>query len=280
MAGVIDAHQHFWDPSTSLYPWMTPDLAPLRRRFSSADLRPLLARTGVERTVLVQTRSSLEETFDFLETAASTDFVAGVVGWVDLTDPGVADVLARVTSSEAGRWLVGIRHQAHDEPDAEWLARPDVINGLRAIRDAGLPFDLVVRPRELPSALTLAQAIPDLALVVDHIGKPEIRAGSSEPWAERMGRLAALPNVACKLSGMVTEADWAGWSVDDLRPYVARVIDWFGPERLMFGSDWPVCILAATYEQVFDAAAALVSDLSAVDRDHIFGGTATGVYGL
>ncbi len=280
MSGIVDAHQHFWDPATGVYPWMTEDLAAIQRRFAPEDLRPILDRRGVSRTILVQTRSSLPETVEFLATAALTDFVAGVVGWIDLTDGSVADVLNGLLSGPTGRWLVGIRHQAHDEPDPDWLTRPEVLRGLRAVARAGLPYDLVVRPRELPASLALAEAIPELTLVIDHIGKPEIRQGLTEPWAKRMSALAAMPNVVCKLSGMVTEANWASWTRADLRPYVDRVLEWFGPRRLLFGSDWPVCLLAATYDDVLDAVDDLIGSLTSAEHDEILDGTASRVYGL
>jgi L-fuconolactonase len=280
VTGVVDAHQHFWDPATADYPWMSDELAAIRRRFAPDDLRPIVERRGVTHTVLVQTRSSLPETVEFLETAASPVFVAGVVGWVDLTDEAIADVLDRLRSGPTGRWLVGIRHQTHDEPDPDWLTRPDVMRGLRAVARAGLPYDLVVRTRELPASIEIATRIPELALVVDHIAKPEIRDGLFEPWAERMAALAAMPNVSCKVSGMVTEADWSSWKRADLRPYVDLVLGWFGPRRLLFGSDWPVCLLAATYDEVLDSAEELLAGLTTTERDEVFKGTAKRVYGL
>jgi L-fuconolactonase len=259
---------------------MTDELAAIRRRFAPDDLRPIVERRGVTRTILVQTRSSLPETVEFLDTAASIDFVAGVVGWIDLTDEAIVDVLDRLRSGPTGRWLVGIRHQTHDEPDPDWLTRPDVMRGLRAVARAGLPYDLVIRTRELPASLEIATRIPELALVVDHIAKPDIRHGLFEPWAERMAALAAMPNVTCKVSGMVTEADWSTWTRAELRPYVDLVLGWFGPRRLLFGSDWPVCLLAATYDEVLDAAEELFGGLTAAERDEVFEGTATRVYGL
>jgi L-fuconolactonase len=249
---VVDAHHHFWDPARAEYPWLTDELAPIRRAFGPDDLRPELARAGVDRTVLVQTRGSLEETREFLAVAAATDFVAGVVGWADLTDAGVGATLAALQAGSP--WLVGIRHQVHDEADPGWLLRADVRRGLRAVGEAGLVYDLLVRPRELPSALAVARELPDVRFVVDHAAKPRIRAGAEDPeWAERLAPFADLANVDCKLSGLVTEADWSGWRTDDLAPYVQRVLGWFGADRVLFGSDWPVCLLAAPYERVLSA---------------------------
>ncbi|TMD30222.1 MAG: amidohydrolase [Chloroflexi bacterium] len=277
---MIDAHHHFWDPGRADYPWMTDELAAIRRPFGPDDLRPLIEAAGIERTILVQTRSSPEETWEFLATAAAERFVAGVVGWVDLTDQAVAGALARLREGAGGERLVAIRHQVHDEPDPAWLDRPDVRRGLRAVGAAGLAYDLLVRARELPAAVAMARDMPDLRLVVDHIAKPPIATGELEPWASRLRALAALPNVTCKLSGMVTEADWASWTPGDLRPYADVVLDAFGPARLMFGSDWPVCLLAASYDRVVGTARELLAGLSPSERARVFGDTAAEVYGL
>lgn len=278
---VIDAHMHFLNPERADYPWLNdPQLAPIRRVFSPDDLRPILKENGVDYTVLVQTRSSLEETREFLNIAETTDFVAGVVGWVDLTSPSVADDLAALKSSPSGRYLVGIRHQVHDEPDPEWLLRDDVQRGLKAVQDAGLVYDLLLRPREMPAALTVVRKFPDLRFVVDHIAKPPIARGEIDDWATKMEPLAASPNVWCKLSGMVTEADWKNWKPADLKPYVDRVVQWFGESRLLFGSDWPVCLLAATYQQVKAALEEILGPMSATAREAIFGGNARAVYRL
>jgi L-fuconolactonase len=276
----VDAHQHFWDPTATDYPWMTDEVAPLRRRFAPDDLRGELARAGVEATILVQARSSIEESREFLAVAAATDFVAGVVAWVDLIDPAVADHLVELREGPDGRYLVGIRHQVHDEPDPGWLLRDDVQRGLRAVGEAGLAFDLLVRPRELSAALEAARRNPEMRFVIDHIAKPEIAAGEIDGWAERLTPFTSLEHVSCKLSGMVTEADWSSWTTADLRPYVETVFECFGAERLMFGSDWPVCLLAASYEETRRAAADALGEISADERERIFGGTAAAVYGV
>ena len=277
----VDAHHHFWpEPTPDKYPWMTGAQAAIRRPFRPRDLAPHLKARAVERTVLVQTRSALDETHEFLAVAGLTDFVAGVVGWVDLTTPDVAETLTELKAGPHGAWLVAIRHQAHDEPDPDWLAREDVRRGLRAVRDAGLAYDLLVRPRELPAALAVARELSDLRLVIDHIAKPRIATGGLEPWASRLAPFAELEHVACKLSGMVTEADWQSWTPDDLRPYVERVLGWFGEDRVMYGSDWPVCELATTYEQQHDALDALTAGLSAPARAKLFGQNAARFYRL
>lgn len=279
---TVDAHHHFWDTASGRfeYPWMTGAAAALAGTYGPSELRPFVARAGIDRTVLVQTISSVEETEGFLATAAGTDFVAGVVGWVDLTDPAVGETLDRLRARPDGRWLKAIRHQVHDEADPEWLLRADVRRGIHAVGEAGLAYDLLVRPRELPATVELVDHLADTRFVVDHIAKPPIAAGEIEPWAALMRQLADRESVSVKVSGMVTEADWATWSVDDLRPYVERLLEWFGPARLMFGSDWPVCTLAADYEQVHRAARTLLAGLSDDEQAMVFNGTATSVYRL
>jgi L-fuconolactonase len=279
VAFVIDSHHHFWDPAQADYPWMTEELAAIRRRFGPDDLRPLLEGSRVDRTVVVQTRSSLEETRQLLEVAEATDFVAGVVGWVDLADVDVARVIDDLREGPGGRFLVGVRHQVHDEPDPAWLCRTDVRRGLASLRDAGLVYDLLVRTPQLPAALETARALPDLRLVMDHLAKPRIAAGREDhEWEAAMAPFADLTNVTCKLSGMVTEADWETWTPADLEPYVRRCLDWFGEDRLMFGSDWPVCLLAATYGTVVDTLRQLLADLPEPAAPKVFGANATRVY--
>ena len=269
---IVDAHHHFWDPSRREYPWMGPELDAIRRPFGPNELRPLLEDNGVDRTILVQTLSSLDETREFLELAAANEFVDGVVGWVDLTSPTVADTLASLVTD----LLVGIRHQVHDELDPEWLLRDDVQRGIAAVGEAGLVYDVLVRSRELPAALETVRRHHEMSFVIDHAAKPRIAAGTwDNDWEEGLAPFSDLPNVACKLSGLVTEADWKSWTPEQLEPYVRRVLGWFGPERCIFGSDWPVCLVAASYDQVFDALQQIVG----LDEE-IFGNTARQVYGL
>jgi L-fuconolactonase len=277
---TVDAHHHFWDPATADYPWLTDDLAPIRRAFGPADLAPLLRESRIDLTVLVQTRSSRDETREFLSTAAAHPFIAGVVGWIDLTRAPIRDDLASLRASPGGDRLVGIRHQVHDEPDPAWLAQADVRRGLGEVASAGLVYDLLVRARELPAAIDAAVALPELRFVLDHAAKPAIVSHVREPWTQLIRRLAGLANVSCKLSGLVTEADWAKWQPDELRPYVETVLEAFGPSRLMFGSDWPVCLLAASYERVVDTARELTAELTATEQARVFGGTAIETYGL
>jgi len=248
---IVDAHQHFWDPARAQYPWMTDEL---RRRYGPEDIEPLLRENGVRGTVVVQARHSLDETRELLQIAHACDYVLGVVGWLDLT----ADVPAQLAELDGS--LVGVRHQVHDEPDPAWLLRDDVQHGIAAAGDAGLVVDLLVRERELPAAVETAERRPTTSFVLDHVAK---RPRDDAAWREGVAALAALPNVTCKLSGLFTEFDPAGT--------VELALGWFGPERCMFGSDWPVSTLAATYGDT----------LAVVGEDaEVLAGTAIRTYGL
>ena len=246
---VIDAHHHLWDPGMRDYPWMSDEHAAIRRPFSTADLREAIAATPVEATVLVQALGSDKETDWLLELGGADGLIAGVVGWVDLTGDRVAARLDALTGRSA--LLRGIRHM-QDEPDPQWLLRADVSAGLCAVRDAGLAYDLLIHSTDIPVAEQLARTTPGLTLIVDHAAKPAIAAGQWEPWRAGLRRLARHEQVFCKISGLVTEASWHGWREADLERYIHAVLDEFGPERCMFGSDWPVCLLAASYTEVFD----------------------------
>jgi len=278
---IVDAHHHFWDPARAAYPWMTDELAEIRRPFGPVDLAPQLRRCGVDRSIVVQARASLDETRDLLATAAVTDFLAGVVGWIDLTDAHAIQTIAELKALPGGSKLVGIRHQVHDEPHPAWLLRDDVQRGLAAVGAAGLAYDLLVRTRELPAAFETARRFPDVRFIIDHIGKPSIRDGrDADAWAKAMAPFSDLTHVSVKLSGMVTEADWARWRPQDLAPYVERVLGWFGPQRCMFGSDWPVCLLAADYRRVFDALLTTLDGLDRAATAEVLGPTAIRAYQL
>jgi L-fucono-1,5-lactonase len=280
-AGIVDAHHHLWDLSVRDQDWITgAALAPLRRDFLLGDYQPLATQDGVCSSVVVQTVTVPGETPELLALAATSDLIAGVVGWADLTAPGLADRIAELTSGPGGDKLAGLRHQVQSEPDPDWLTRPDVLRGLAAVADAGLAYDLVITAGQLPAAARAAAAVPDLLFVLDHLGKPAIASGTTQPWDRDLRRLAALPNTAAKLSGLVTEADWHRWQVADLRPYTDTALDAFGAGRLMFGSDWPVCTLAASYGEVLRAARDLTADLSDAEREAVFTGTATRLYRL
>jgi L-fuconolactonase len=276
----VDAHHHFWDPARASYPFLTDDLASIRRAFGPADLAPLVASAGIDATIVVQTRSSVEETEEFLATAAVTPFVRGVVGWVDLRDPAVDEMIARLRAGPGGDRLLGVRHQVHDEADAQWLLRPEVQRGIQAVGNAGLVYELLVRARELPAARDVVAAMPDVRFVVDHLAKPAIRSGADPAWDAAVASFRGLPNAWWKLSGLVTEADWQAWQPSDLQPFMDRVLEVAGADRLMFGSDWPVCLLAAGYDEVLSTAQRLMAALTADEQAAVFGGTAVQVYGL
>jgi L-fuconolactonase len=278
---IVDAHHHLWDVGARDQDWITgPALAPLRRDFLLSDYHSVADVNGVAASVVVQTVTVPEETPELLALAGASDLLAGVVGWTDLTASDIADRIAALTEMPGGAKLVGLRHQVQSEPDPDWLTRPDVLRGLGAIARAALVYDLVIRAGQLGASARAAAAVPDLVFVLDHLGKPPIAAGHTEPWAQDLRGLAALPNTVAKLSGLVTEADWRRWQVADLRPYAEVALDAFGPARMMFGSDWPVCTLAANYPDVLAAARDLTAGLSSAEREAVFAGTATSVYGL
>jgi L-fuconolactonase len=273
---IIDAHQHLW---TADYAWLAePALAPIRRDYTVEDLRAHLRATGVDGTVLVEAaRCEIAETREFLALAAGTPEILGVVGWADLTDPALADTLAGLRAGPGGELLVGVRDQAQSKAD-DWLDEPAVRAGLRAVADAGLVNELVVRQAQLPSVARALDALPDSRFVLDHLGKPAVRDGAAAlaRWRQLITPVAQRPNVVAKASGLVAEADWSRWTVADLRPFLETALDLFSPRRLMFGSDWPVCEVAASYVQVFQAAIEVLGAAS----PEIFAGTAVRTYGL
>lgn len=270
---IIDAHHHLWNPADRPYPWMDDSVAPIRRRFDVDDLRAATQGTGVTRTIVVQAVHDPGETAWLLEQPGP---VAGVVGWVDLTAPDVTDRIAAARTLPGGERLVGIRHQAQDEPDAGWLARPDVVRGVHALAAAGLVFDVLVRAREHAAALTLIDAVPEASFVLDHAGKPSIDTGDPT-WRGRLTDFAARPNVTCKVSGLFTEAgsEWRDRPVDR---YVREVVEQFRPERSMFGSDWPVSTLATGYADVVQRTTAALADLSTTEHEAVLSGTAERIY--
>ncbi|MFF7590347.1 amidohydrolase family protein [Kitasatospora purpeofusca] len=278
---TIDAHHHVWDLAVRPQPWIRGEaLAPLARSFTAADLAPEAAAAAVAATVVVQTVCVPEETPELLALADGSDLIAGVVGWTDLTAPDVADAIAALRELPGGERLVGIRHQVQEEPDPDWLLRPDVQRGLLAVAEAGLAYDLVVKPHQLSTAALAAARLPGLTFVLDHLGKPPIADGALDPWAADLRRLAALPNTAAKLSGLVTEAAPGRWRPADLAPYTDTALEAFGPQRLLFGSDWPVCTLEAGYAEVTRLTGHLVDGLDAREKDAVFRHNAIRVYGL
>ncbi len=272
----IDSHQHFWQFNPADYGWMKPDW-PIRRDFLPVHLAPELRACKLDGCVAVQARQSLAETRWLLELASSASIIRGVVGWVDLCSPSVAKELEEFAAQPK---LVGVRHVVQDEPDDAFMLREEFQRGIATLRRFDLTYDLLVLARQLPAAIALVQKFPQQAFVLDHLAKPPIKAGELSPWREQIRALAQLPNVACKVSGLVTEADWQNWRADDFQPFLDFVFESFGPDRLMFGSDWPVCLLAGSYERVFGLVQNYVSQLGADTEVKFFGANAAKFYGL
>jgi L-fuconolactonase len=272
----IDAHQHFWHYDPVRDGWITEEMSVLKRDFLPHELEALLDGSGMDGTVAVQADQSETETRFLLGLAEDHPSILGVVGWVDLRSPDLPERLERLSRF---RRLRGVRHIAQAESD-DFLTRQEVISGIGMLRDFQLTYDILVYPRQLPAALTLVHALPDQPFVLDHMAKPLIGRGVTEPWATQVRELASHPRVWCKISGLVTEADWARWRPDEFRPYLDLVFDAFGPHRLMFGSDWPVCLLAAEYRQVVELIETYAEQLPTPERGALFGGNAADFYGL
>lgn len=276
---VIDAHQHFWHLSLPFdYAWLrTAKHAAICRDFLPEDLLPHLRQVGVDRTVFVQTQHNLDENRWVLRLAEQHAFVAGVVGWVDLASPDCEQQLLEFKDYPK---FVGVRHVTQDEPDDDFIIRDDVVRGLEVLQRHQVPFDLLFYVKHLRHAPTLARRLPELPLVIDHLAKPRIRDHATADWIDNFRAAARFPNVYCKLSGLITEADWEHWRPADLKPYVETALEAFGPERCMFGSDWPVCELAGSYEQMHAALLEALGPLTASEREQIFGRTAARFYRL
>ena len=275
----IDAHQHFWHPARGDYDWMPMDNPVLARPYSPADLAPQIAQAGVDRTILVQAAATVNETEYMLGIADATPFVAGVVGWVDFEDPAHRAPLERLARHPKFK---GLRPMIQDIPDDDWMLRADVQWGYAALTELGLRFDALGFPRHLRNFLTLLTRHPDMPVVIDHCMKPQIREDSAEHfafWAEGMRRIAQETGAFCKFSALVTE-DTEAWTTERLRPYAEHVFEVFGPSRVMWGSDWPVCRLRCDYADWHASAQALTSGLSDADRAQVFGGTAARFYGI
>jgi len=275
---IIDAHQHFWRPERGDYGWMNPADTVLYRDYLPEHLRAELETLGVAKTVLVQAAPSVAETEFMLDLAAQTDFIAGVVGWLDFEAADFANQLERLRAHPK---FVGLRPMLQDIADDAYILRPAVLANLAHLADRGIAFDFLTLPRQLPYAAKAMAEVPQLRAVIDHLSKPAIAKGDMEPWASDLAAMARFPNVFCKLSGMVTEADHSSWTADDLEPYVDHALECFGPDRVMFGSDWPVALLAASYRQVFDALHdVLVPRLDDDELEAVFGGNAARFYDL
>lgn len=274
---IIDSHQHFWQVGHFDYPWMSADVAVLYRDYLPGALEPVIKECGVAKTVLVQASNSLAETYWLLSLAERHQFIAGVVGWVDLTDPAMEPELEVLTANATFK---GVRHLVESEPADDWLIQPHVLDGLRILEKHHVSYDLLVHTRHLKHVKTVAQNCPDLRLVVDHMAKPPVASGEVAEWARQLKEVAAYPNISCKLSGLVTEANLTSWSKEDLRPFIDRALELFGPKRIMFGSDWPVCLLAASYTQVLECVQSLLEQLNDQERARIFGENALEFYQL
>jgi L-fuconolactonase len=279
MTAILDAHQHFWQLSLPFdYAWLdAPRNARIRRDFLPEHLEPHVRASGVERTIFVQTQHNLLENRWVFDLAERHPFIAGVVGWVDLAGPACEEQLLEFTDHPK---FVGIRHITQDEPDNDFIVRPDVLRGLKVLEKHGVPFDLLFYVKHLRHVPALARHLRALPMVIDHLAKPRIKDGAMDDWLPHFRAAATFPNIYCKLSGMITEADWQRWTAADLRPYVQTALECFGAERCMFGSDWPVCELAGSYEQVVDALREALGPVSESEGEQIFGGTARRFYGL
>ncbi|MHA4950819.1 amidohydrolase family protein [Micromonospora sp. SD19] len=280
-AGIVDAHHHLWVRARHPQSWIDPvTMAAIDADFEPADLAPLARAAGVTATVVVQSIPSMAETVDLLGIAAEDTVIRGVVGWVDLTADDVAERLDRLRSARGGERLVGIRHLVQSETDPAYLDRPDVRRGIAAVGAAGLVFDLLVRQHQLPMAARLTRDLPEVSFVLDHLAKPAIGRPEMAQWSRDLRSLAASPNTTAKLSGLVTEVPGSPWTPGDLRPAVEDALDAFGPDRLMFGSDWPVCLLASSYQRWVDTLAELLDGQDGADQASVWGATARRAYGL
>ena len=271
----LDSHQHFWQVGRFDYPWMTPDVEVLCHDYLPTMLEPVLRRNNVGQTILVQASNSMDETRWLLELAAENPFIAGVVGWVDLQSEDVGIELIEFADHPKFK---GVRHLVESEPADDWLAQRSVLNGLQKLSERGLSYDLLVHTRHLKHAKQAVDECPELRFVIDHLAKPPIGRAAIDEWARELKPFAAAPNVWCKLSGLVTEANWTSWRLEDFIPYVDKALEYFGPQRMMFGSDWPVCLLAASYEQVLEVFQTLLADLTSEERDAIFSKNAAQFY--
>ncbi|MEI7908052.1 MAG: amidohydrolase family protein [Verrucomicrobiota bacterium] len=271
----IDAHQHFWQYHPAHQAWMTESMAALRRDYLPDELAPLLGASGFDGSIAVQARQMLEETAWLLQLADAHDLIKGVVGWLDLRSPALDEQLALYAPHPK---LVGVRHVVHDEADDGFMLRPDFRRGIAQLAAFDLSYDLLLFPKHLPVALQLVEEFPDQRFVLDHLAKPAIAAGTLSPWQHDLQRLAAMPNVFCKLSGMVTEAKWQQWRADDFRRYLDIVLDAFGTQRVMIGSDWPVCTLSGDYASTMDIVINYVEPFTPGQREAILGGNCARFY--
>jgi L-fuconolactonase len=277
MAERIDAHHHLWRYSKQEYEWIGPGMEGIARDFLPANLQAEFAACGIAGSIVVQARQTLAETEWLLDLAASCGVIRGVVGWAPIADDSFPAILEKLRTN---KWLKGLRHIIQAEPDDEFILRQEFNVGIKALGGSGLVYDILIYESHLPAAIKFVDRHPNQIFVLDHIAKPRIKEQTLEPWRTNLLELARRENVYCKLSGMVTEADWAQWKVADLRPYVDPALEAFGPARLMFGSDWPVCLLASDYGKWFQTAQDLLAGLSECEKELVFGGVAARLYSL
>lgn len=274
----IDAHHHFWIPTRGDYHWMTPDSPVLYREYLPKDLKPSLDKHRIERTVLVQAAQTRSETDFLLGLANALEFVGGVVGWLDMDSDAFGDQFERYRHIPK---FIGLRPMLHDLEDEQWILRPRVIDSLKLLAQHDFPFEFLTYTEHLPHVLKALDQVQGIRAVLDHLSKPPIKARQMDPWKDLMSQVSKHPNVHCKLSGMVTEADWVNWKPDDLQPYVDHVVESFGVGRVIYGSDWPVCTQAATYDQVIGALRTMLEpSLDADGLAAVFGGNAERFYNL
>ncbi len=274
---IIDSHQHFWKVGAFDYPWMSSEVRTLYQDYLPPMLARILRENSVAETMLVQASDSLDETRWMLNLAEQNSFIGGVVGWVDLKS---ADIEQQLREFAASPKFKGVRHLVESERDDAWLEQAEVVRGIQRLGDYGVSYDLLVHTKHLPSARLLVERCPETSFVIDHMAKPPIANGDMRNWRMGLKAISSFPNLVCKLSGLVTEANWSGWTLEDLRPAVETALEFFGPKRLMFGSDWPVCLLAASYERVLEVFQTLTRNLSDNERRLIFHDNAAAFYRL
>jgi L-fuconolactonase len=277
----IDSHHHIWDLTVRAQDWIVGDaMAPINRNFLMEDLRAATKSAGIDKTVIVQTVTNYDETPELLELATKDSMVAGIVGWLNIDAPDAISHLDHYQSLPGANYLKGIRDIVQDHPDSNYLARPQVDKNIKELGKRGIAFDILTKTPELPGAIELVKKNPDVQFVLDHISKPYIAKGEFEPWASQIKEIASFENVVCKVSGIVTEADWKDWSNEDITPYFEIILNSFGATRLMYGSDWPVCTLAGNYDEVFGLANYLVQNFSPAEKTSFWGDCANDAYKL
>jgi L-fuconolactonase len=273
----IDSHQHFWKYDPKVHSWMNTDMTNIQRDFLPQDLKPLLDKAGIDGCVAVQASQTEAENDFLLNLADQNDFIKGIVGWVDLQSKEISERLEHYSQFPK---IKGIRHILQDEPDLDFMLRPSFLNGISKLQEFGFSYDILIYPKHLSNAFTLANSFPNQLFVIDHLAKPNILMNEIGGWKRDLSKMASLNNVYCKISGLVTEASWNSWQNDDFKPYIDTVLEVFGTDRIIYGSDWPVCTLAATYNEAFEIVQDYFSEFSSVEQGKFFGGNASRFYKL